>query len=75
MNLIEYLALDEMHTVLPEQSRSLIADLANRPSSDTPMSDRARVADYLTMALNMQSIEHDLVPAIERLLQDLQLGK
>jgi hypothetical protein len=72
MNLNKYMSLDEEHRLLPDDAQALNADLAVRSPSDIPAEYRPRVADYIVDALNMGSVERQLIPSTEKLLQGLQ---
>ena len=71
MDLSEFILLDEEHTLSPDDAQALNLDLSAKISSGIPKSYRQRVADYLLAALNMNSIDPNLVPNIEKLLHDL----
>lgn len=72
MNLKEFLALDEEHTIASHETQSLNSDLASTLAENIPNSRRARVADYLVTALNMESVDDDVRPNLELLLGELQ---
>ena len=75
MNLNRYLILEEEHTLSSDEVQALNADISAKGLSDIPEKHRERVADYIVAALNMGTVEPDLVPSIEGLLQDLQQGR
>lgn len=72
MNLKEFLALDEEHTIASHEAQSLNSDLASTPAENIPNSHRARVAGYLVAALNMKSVDDDIRTNLELLLGELQ---
>jgi hypothetical protein len=72
MNLNKYMSLNEEHTLSPDDAQALNSDLAFRSPSDIPEEYRPRVADYIVVALNMGSVERQLIPSMEKLLQSLQ---
>ena len=76
MNLNKYMSLDEEHKLSPDLSpddvQALNAYLAVRSLSEIPEEYRLRVADYIVVALNMESVVPQLIPGLERLLQDLR---
>jgi ethanolamine utilization microcompartment shell protein EutS len=72
MNLEEFIKLEEEHDISPDDAQSLNKDLATKSISDIPEGHRARVEGYLTVALNMNSVEHDIRASLDSLLSDLQ---
>lgn len=75
MNLIEYVNLDEIHTLWTEDVQSLIADLSTKSHSDIPEEKKERVADFLVAVLNAGAVARTMIQSIEKLLQDLQRSK
>ena len=67
MNLNRYLILEEEHTLSSDEVQALNADISAKGLSDIPEKHRERVADYIVAALNMGTVEPDLVPSIEGL--------
>lgn len=72
MNLEQFLALDEEHVIGSNDAQSLNNDLATISAEYIPTSRRARVADYLVAALNMNSVAQEIRANLELLLGDLQ---
>ena len=73
MNLQQFLKMSADEIMTHEEAGLLNEDLATKSVSNIPeQKNRAMVADYLVTALNMNSIEHDLVPSLELLLTTLQ---
>jgi len=74
MNLLDYIAMGEIHTLSADDAQSLNVDLSARSHSDIPAEFKDRVADYIIAAINMESVDPKLLPKIENLLKDLQQG-
>lgn len=72
MNLDKYLSLDEEHTLPPDEAQTFNADLSCRSLSEIPEEHRSRVADYIVTALNLRSVEPQLIPSMDKLLQGLR---
>jgi hypothetical protein len=72
MNLEEFIALDEEHTISPSDAQSLNDCLARISAESIPTGYRGRVADYLATALNMKSVSQETVARLESLLGNLQ---
>lgn len=72
MNLDTYLLHGELHTLSAEFAQSLNSDLAGKSYVDIPTKHKGRVADYIIAALQMETVELELVPLLETLLNDLQ---
>jgi tyrosine-protein phosphatase YwqE len=71
MNLDEFLSLGEEHVISPEEAKSLNDFLAKISAQDIPIIHKARVADYLLIAFNMNSVESHISPALDLLLSEL----
>ena len=54
------------------EAQSLNEELSKISLNDIPHDCRALVADYLTVALNMQSVRKEISPALDSLLSELQ---
>ena len=72
MSLEKFLSLDGEHSISPDEVKLLNEDLARISAQDVPVSHRAKVADYLISALNMNSVRHEITPALDLLLAELQ---
>jgi len=72
MNLNKYISLDEEHKLSPDDVQALNADLSARALSEIPEECKPRVAEYIMAALKWGTVEPQLIPSLERLLQDLQ---
>lgn len=72
MNLEEFIALDEEHSISSQDAQSLNDCLARTSAESIPTDQRGRVADYLTTALNMESVSQETVARLESLLGNLQ---
>jgi hypothetical protein len=72
MNLYNYILLDEEHTLSPDDAQALNADLSSRSPSEIPEEHRSKVANYIVVALNMGSVEPQLIPSLEKFLQGLR---
>lgn len=72
MNLERYLALDDEHAITSNEAALLNKSLANASIEGIPAHHRRRVADYLTAALVMNSVDQEIVTKLEVLLRDLQ---
>lgn len=54
------------------EAQALNEGLARISLKDIPIDRRAFVADYLTTALNMESVRQEISPALDLLLSELQ---
>jgi hypothetical protein len=72
MNLEQFIALDEGHTISSQDAQSLNDCLARTSAESIPTDQRGRVADYLATALNMESVSQETVARLESLLGNLQ---
>jgi hypothetical protein len=72
MNLEEFIALDEEHSISSQDAQSLNDCLARTSAESIPTDQRGRVADYLATALNMKSVSQETVARLESLLGTLQ---
>lgn len=72
MNLYDFIALDDLHTVSSGDVQSLNKDLSERAISEIPAEHKDRVRDYIVSVLNMGSVDPIFVPQLERLLGELQ---
>ena len=72
MNLNKYLSLDDEHILSPDDAQALNLDLAFRSPSDIPEEYTPRVAEYILAVLNRESVERQLIPSLEKLLQGLR---
>lgn len=72
MNLEKFASLGEEHDIQPKEAKALNAYLANLSAEDIPSPLKARLADYLIAAFNMNSIEAEISPALDLLLRKLQ---
>ncbi|AIY66551.1 hypothetical protein [Pseudoalteromonas piratica] len=72
MNLKQFLALPEEHFIDAESATKLNLDLSTKTISDIPTEKRALVSEYLLNALNMNSVESNIKPALDNLLTELQ---
>lgn len=72
MNLEKFLGMPAGHTMTWEQAAELNGALAQVSDLEFTPEQRSRIADYLTTALNLGSVEPGLVPALDALLVLLQ---
>ena len=72
MNIETYLAIGNEHAITSNEAALLNNYLAKVSIERIPAHHRRRVADYLTAALLMNSVDQEIVPALEVLLHDLQ---
>ena len=67
-----FLFLSGEHAISPDEVKSLNNSLAKISAKDIQIKHKAKVVDYLTIALNMNSVEREIRPALELLLSELQ---
>ncbi len=72
MEALEFLCSNGGFDISHEQARDLNNKLANIKYEDIPLGSRAHVTDYLITALNMESVDIDISPSLEALLESLQ---
>ncbi len=72
MNLEEFIALKDKHTISSKDAQSLNDCLARTSAESIPSDNRGRVADYLVTALNMRSVSQETFARLESLLGNLQ---
>jgi len=68
MNLEVFLSLKGDHFISHEDAKSLNDCLAKVAIQDIPLIHRDRVADYLTTALNMNSMTREISQSLDLLL-------
>ena len=73
MNLEKLLSLDGEHNISAEEAQSLNEDLAKISAIDIPIIHRVQIVDYLINALNANSVENEIRPALDLLLSELQM--
>lgn len=72
MTLEEFLALQDDAVISAAEAQSLNDFLARLTIQDIPMGDRGRVADYLVISLNMNSVRQEIIFELDSLLHELQ---
>lgn len=72
MNLVKLLSLDPEHTLTADECQLLNHDLSLKSFTDIPVNARNQIEDYLTMALNMNSVEGNIKSKLDDLLVQLQ---
>lgn len=72
MNLDDFLAIEDVHTVTSEQVQILNHHLSATSHLDIPGDKMERVRDFLIMSLSMEAVEPALVPRLTQLLAELQ---
>ncbi len=72
MKFEQFLSMGNGETMTPQQAHELNQALACAAASDFSQGQRSRIADYIATALNMNSVEADLVPSLDALLLSLQ---
>jgi hypothetical protein len=75
MEITQFLNMSDGDEISPQQAFELNQHLARALVSDIPAEQRNQVADYIATALNMSSVDADLVPALDALLASLQQYK
>lgn len=72
MTLEEFFSNKTDGEISATEAQSLNEELAKISFNDIPLDCRAHVADYLTVALNMQSVRKEISQAFDSLLSELQ---
>lgn len=72
MTLEEFFSNKTDGEISATEAQSLNEELAKISLNDIPRDSRALVADYLTVALNMQSVRKEISQALDSLLSELQ---
>lgn len=72
MTLVEFLNLGETHQLSPEQAQALNQNLGSVDINDIPPQHRARVLDYLVVAINMGSVAPNVLASLDKLRQSLE---
>ena len=72
MNLFDFIALGDLHTISSGDLQYLNKDLSEMSIFEVPAEHKAKFIDYLLSVLNMGSVEPSLIPKLEQLLGDLQ---
>lgn len=72
MTLEEFFSNKTDGEISATEAQSLNEKLAKISLNDIPRDCRALVADYLTVALNMQSVRKEISQALDSLLSELQ---
>ncbi|PXX45492.1 hypothetical protein [Undibacterium pigrum] len=72
MKLDEFYSNKKDGEISATEAQSLNEELAKISLNDIPLDCRALVADYLTLALNMQSVRKEISPALDSLLSEIQ---
>lgn len=67
-----FLTMADGEVLTPEQAAAFNSKLATTPSSDLSVEQGRQVADYLTVALNINSVDPILTTELEGLLSALQ---
>lgn len=67
-----FLTMADGEVLTPQQAAALNSELATTPSSDLSVEQGRQVADYLTVALNINSVDPILTAELEALLSGLQ---
>lgn len=68
----DFFAPDGESPISSEEAQVLNRNLSRQTAKDIPEEKRVLVLDYLITALNMNSVELDSKPGIERLVSELQ---
>ncbi len=72
MILNSFLSMTDGEVITPDQASQLNLVLAKISVTDIPTDNRNQISDYLTTALNIQSIDISLIDKLEALLQSIQ---
>jgi len=72
MKVEQFLSMGDGDTMTPQQAHELNQALARAAPCDFSQDQRSRIVDYIATALNMNSVEADLVPPLDALLLSLQ---
>lgn len=67
-----FLSMADGEVLTPQQAAALNSELATTPSSDLSVEQGRQVADYLTVALNINSVDPMVTTKLEALLSALQ---
>lgn len=67
MTLEQFLSLGETHIISSDEAESLNYSLSTVFVEDIPEQQRQRVLDYLVVALNMNSVDPQIAPNLDRL--------
>lgn len=73
MTLHEFIKFDGNYTMKWEEAAELNADLAKKSASDIPIENRQKVMSYLTVSLNMNSVDWHIQKDLDNLLFELQV--
>lgn len=72
MTLDQLLSLAEAHTISPDEAQSLNMCLSKASVDDIPEQQRGVVLDYLVVALNMNSVEPQILASLDDLRTELE---
>ncbi len=72
MNVSKLAALEHDEELSPSEAAELNRLLSNTKLEDIPEPERKSVEDYLTTALNLNSVDAELVDRLDALLDQLQ---
>ncbi len=72
MTLDQFLSLPETHDISADEAQILNLSLSKASVEDIPEPQRDVVLDYLTVALNMNSIDAEIVANLDALRTDLE---
>lgn len=72
MSLQKLLSLNADETISPAEAQLLNEELSKMSAKDIPPHHKAHISDYLNVALNINSVKQELVPALEILYAELQ---
>lgn len=67
-----FLTMTDGEVLTPQQAAALNSELATTPCSDLSAEQGRQVADYLTVALNINSVDPIVTTKLEALLSALQ---
>lgn len=72
MNIDQFLSMQDGEIMTAAQAEKLNKELATISVNDIAVVDRPKIADYLAIALNLNSVDESLVDSLDSLLQCIQ---
>lgn len=72
MNIEQFVSMDNDETMSSQQANQLNTELSKLSAKDLPASYHGAIIDYLVTALNINSVDQELVGALDSLLESLQ---
>ena len=72
MILQKLLSLNDDETISPTEAQLLNEELSKMSAKDISPHNKAQVYDYLGVALNLNSVKQELIPALDLLYAELQ---